>query len=290
MTDQNAGQTCYRHPGRPAFIQCQRCSRYICPEDMREASVGFQCPECVKQGQASVRQPRTLAGGAISTNAGAVTMVIIALNVAAQLIVMVTGGTSGRFFQDGAMLGLGVYDGEVHGVADGEYWRLVTAAFLHGGLLHLAFNMYALYLFGPFVEQTLGRARFIATYLTLAVGSSVLVYLLTDFRTLTIGASGAVFGLFGLALVFLVRTRQNITGMLILLAINGLISLQAGISWQGHLGGFLTGLVLGLMFAYAPRERRTLVQVATFVVLWAAFVAAVVWRTEELAGRFTFLG
>ncbi|MFO6452214.1 MULTISPECIES: rhomboid family intramembrane serine protease [unclassified Aeromicrobium] len=289
MTDENAGQTCYRHPGRPAFIQCQRCSRYICPEDMREASVGFQCPECVKQGQAAVRQPRTLAGGAISTNAGAVTMVIIGLNVLAQLIVMVTGGTRGWFFQDGAMLGLGVYDGEVHGVAHGEYWRLVTAAFLHGGLLHLAFNMYALYLFGPFVEQTLGRVRFVLTYLTLAVGSSVLVYLLTDFRTLTIGASGAVFGLFGLALVFLVRTRQNITGMLILLAINGLISLQSGISWQGHLGGFLTGLVLGLMFAYAPRERRTLAQVATFVVLWAAFVAAVAWRTNDLAGRFMIL-
>lgn len=291
MTEQGAGQTCYRHPGRPAFIQCQRCSRYICPEDMREASVGFQCPDCVKSGQAAVRQPRTLAGGAISTNAGAVTLAIIAINVAAQFVVMATGGVSGsRFFDTGAMLGLGIYDGEVHGVADGEWWRLLTAAFLHGGLLHLAFNMYALYLFGPFVEQTLGRARFILTYVTLAFGSSVLVYLLEDFRTMTIGASGAVFGLFGLALVFLVRTRQNITGMLILLAINGFISLGSNISWQGHLGGFVTGLVLGLMFAYAPKEHRLLVQVATFVVLWAAFIAAVVWRTDELVGRFTFLG
>ena len=286
MTEQGAGQTCYRHPGRPAFIQCQRCSRYICPEDMREASVGFQCPECVRSGQAAVRQPRTLAGGAISMNAGAITMAIIAINVAAQVVVVATGGvrnpSGSEFFRWGWLSGIEV--------ADGQYWRLLTAAFLHGGWLHLAFNMYALYLFGPFVEQTLGRVRFIITYLTLAVGSSVLVYLLEDPLTPTIGASGAVFGLFGLALVFLIRTRQNITGMLILLAINGFISLSANISWQGHLGGFITGLVLGLMFAYAPRERRTLIQVGTFVLLWAVFIAAVVWRTDEIVGRFAILG
>lgn len=280
MTDQGAGQTCYRHPGRPAFIQCQRCSRYICPEDMREASVGFQCPECVKSGQAAVRQPRTLAGGAISTNAAAITMAIIAINVAAQVVVVATGGvrnpSNSEFFRWGWLSGIEV--------ADGQYWRLLTAAFLHGGWLHLAFNMYALYLFGPFVEQTLGRVRFVITYLTLAIGSSVLVYLLEDPLTPTIGASGAVFGLFGLALVFLIRTRQNITGMVILLAINGFISLQEGISWQGHLGGFITGVLLGLMFAYAPRERRTLIQVVTFVALWAVFVAAIAWRTDEIMG------
>lgn len=249
---------------------------------MREASVGFQCPECVSRGQASVRQPRTLAGGAVSSNVGAVTLAIIAINIAAQLVVMATGGArdpnQSDFFRWGWLSGIQV--------ADGDYWRLLTAAFLHGGYLHIALNMYALYLFGPYVEQTLGRVRYIATYLTLAIGSSVLVYLLTDPLTPTIGASGAVFGLFGLALIFLIRTRQNINGMLILLAINGFISLQAGISWQGHLGGFITGLLLGLVFAYAPRERRTLIQAGAFVVLWALFVAAVSWRTDELVGAF----
>lgn len=250
---------------------------------MREASVGFQCPDCVAKGQAAVRQPRTLAGGAISTNVGIVTMVIIAINVAAHVVVLVTGGVSNSpVFEDGAMLGLAFYDGAIHGVAEGEYWRLLTAAFLHGGLIHLAFNMYALYLFGPFVEQTLGRWRYIATYVTLAIGSSAFVYALTDHRVPTIGASGAVFGLFGLALIFLIRTKQNITGMLVLLAINGFISLGAGISWQGHLGGFVTGLGLGLVFAYAPRERRTPVHVAAFVVLWALFIATIIWRTADL--------
>ncbi|GAA3538106.1 rhomboid family intramembrane serine protease [Aeromicrobium flavum] len=279
MTHEGAGQqTCYRHPNRPAYIQCQRCSRFICPEDMREASVGFQCPECVNRGQAAVRQPRTMAGGAVSSRVGAVTFAIIGLNVAAQLVVMATGGARNPnlsgFFTWGWLSGVEV--------AQGDYWRLVTAAFLHGGLVHIGLNMLSLYLFGPYVEEALGRARYIATYLMLAVGSSVLVYLLEDPFTPTIGASGAVFGLFGLALIFLIRTRQNITGMIVILAINGYVSLGEGISWQGHLGGFLTGIVLGLMFAYAPRERRTVYQVATFTALAVVFVAAVLWRTEDL--------
>lgn len=284
MTHPAAGQqVCYRHPERPAYIQCQRCERFICPEDMREASVGFQCPDCVAQGQKAVRQPRTLAGGTITANSGIVTLVIIVLNLAAHFVVVATGGArNSPVFDDGAMLGLAYYDGAFHGVAEGEYWRLLTAAFLHGGLIHLAFNMYALYLFGPFVEETLGRWRYIATYLTLAIGSSVVVYALTDNRVPTVGASGAVFGLFGLALIFLIRTKQNITGMLVLLAINGVISLGAGISWQGHLGGFLTGVALGLVFAYAPRDRRTLAHVAAFALLWALFVATIIWRTVDL--------
>ncbi|RLV57306.1 rhomboid family intramembrane serine protease [Aeromicrobium phragmitis] len=270
---------CYRHPDRDAYIQCQRCERFICPDDMREASVGFQCPECVASGRASVRQPRTAAGGAISLNAGAVTTVIIGLNVIVHVLAMLTGGSRGPVFREGAMVGVEVAYQE-------EYWRLLTSAFLHGSLLHLGFNMLALYLFGPFVEGILGRWRFIATYLTLAVSASAFVYWLASPMTATIGASGAVFGMFGLALIFLIRQRQNITGMLVLLAINGLISLQAGISWQGHLGGFLTGCVLGAVFAWAPRERRTFVQVTAFAVLWIVIVAAVVLRSLELVQPF----
>lgn len=286
MTRPAAGQqVCYRHPERPAYIQCQRCSRFICPQDMNEASVGFQCPECVARGQAAVRQPRTLAGGAIAGNPGVVTMVILAINVAAQVLVMATGGLANPndsdVFRSGWLLGADV--------AQGEYWRLLTAAFLHGGLVHIALNMYALYLFGPFVEQTVGRWRYIATYITLAIGSSVCVYVLEDPLTPTIGASGAVFGLFGLALIFLIRTRQSITGMLVLLAVNGFISLGNGISWQGHLGGFLTGLALGLVFAYAPRERRTLIHVAAFVLLWAVFIAAIVWRTADIESALSWV-
>jgi membrane associated rhomboid family serine protease len=169
-------------------------------------------------------------------------------------------------------------------VAAGEYWRLLTAAFLHGGLLHLALNMYALYVFGPVAERVLGTGRFIATYFTLAIASSVFVYLLTAPGTATVGASGAIFGLFGLVFVLMVKAKQDLRTLLVLLAINAFISLQNGISWQGHLGGFLAGLVLGAVFAYAPRAARSLWQAVAFAGIWVGIVVAVIARTGTLIG------
>ncbi|MCW2790003.1 MAG: hypothetical protein JWQ91_857 [Aeromicrobium sp.] len=265
---------CYRHPDHEAYISCQRCERLICPECMREASVGFQCPSCIAEGARTVRSPRTIAGGAVSGRDGIVSLVLIGINVAAYVLQVATGDRGGAIFDDGALWG--------YGVADGDYWRLVTSAFLHGSILHLAFNMYALYLFGPFVERALGTWRFAAAYLTSAMTGSVLVYLLADPRINTIGASGAVFGLFAMALILLLRARQDVRGLLVLLAINALISTQGNISWQGHLGGFLGGLVLGAAFAYAPRKHRTLVQVGVLAALWIAMIIAIVLRTNAL--------
>ncbi|MGA9103397.1 rhomboid family intramembrane serine protease [Aeromicrobium sp.] len=268
-------QRCYRHADREAYISCQRCERLICPDCMRDASVGFQCPECVAEGSKSVRAPRTVVGGAISMRAGAVSMALLGLNVVVFLLQKLTEGNVNSVFQWGAMQGFAV--------AGGDYWRLLTAAFLHVGILHIAFNMYALYLFGPFVERALGTTRFVIAYLTMAISSSVFVYWLTDPQVATIGASGAVFGLFGLALVLLVRLRQDVRGLLVLLALNAFISLQGNISWQGHLGGFVTGVLLGAALAYAPRERRTAVHVAAFGLTWLFIVVAVVARTLQLS-------
>src|SRR5699024_9891920 len=134
-----------------------------------------------------------------------VSLALIAINVVVFAVQLATGGTSSPLFGRGAMLGVTAYDpssGELlTGVADGAYWRLITSAFLHGGILHIAFNMYALYLFGPFVERILGTTRFIFAYVTMAIVSSVFVYWLSDPLSITIGASGAIFGLFGMALV-----------------------------------------------------------------------------------------
>ena len=265
---------CYRHPDRDAYIACQRCERMICPECMRDASVGFHCPSCVTEGAKSVRAPRTIAGGAISANVGVVSFVLIALNVIAYIAQLATENKTGSVFQRGAM--------QSYVVADGDYWRLLTAAFLHGSLLHIAFNMYALYLFGPFVEKALGTVRFIAAYLTTAIASSVFVYWLENPAIPTIGASGAVFGLFGMALMLLLRAKQDVTTLLVLLAINGVISLQGSISWQGHLGGFVAGCILGAAFAYAPRDRKQLVQVVVFAAVWIAMLVAIVVRTGQL--------
>jgi membrane associated rhomboid family serine protease len=267
-------QRCYRHPDREAYISCQRCERLICPDCMRDASVGFQCPECVAAGRKSGRAPRTVVGGAISNQAGVVSMALLGLNVVVYILQLATENRDNSVFQLGAMNGAAV--------ADGDYWRLLTAAFLHGGILHIAFNMYALYLFGPFIERALGTARFIVAYLTMAIASSVFVYWLTDPQVATIGASGAIFGLFGLALVLLIRAGQDVRGLLVLLVINGVISLQGNISWQGHLGGFLTGVVLGAALAYAPREQRAAVQTGAFVLIWAGILVAVALRTLQL--------
>ena len=276
MTESSAvEQRCYRHADREAYISCQRCERLICPDCMRDAAVGFQCPECVAEGSKSVRAPRTIAGGAITMSAGAVSMALLGLNVVVFLLQKVTEGSVNSVFQLGAMQG--------YAVSEGDYWRLLTAAFLHLGILHIAFNMYALYLFGPFVERALGTTRFVIAYLTMAVASSVFVYWLTEPQIATVGASGAIFGLFGLALVVLIRLRQDVRGLLVLLAINAFISLQGNISWQGHLGGFVTGVVLGAALAYAPRERRTAIHIATFGLTWLFIVVAVGLRTMQLS-------
>ncbi len=266
---------CYRHADRDAYIACQRCERMICPDCMRDASVGFHCPECVSEGAKTVRAPRTVAGGAVSANVGIVSFVLIGLNVVAYIAQLATENKTGSVFQRGAM--------QSYAVADGDFWRLLTAAFLHGSLLHIAFNMYALYLFGPFVEKALGTVRFVAAYFTTAIASSVFVYWLENPAVPTIGASGAVFGLFGLALMLLLKAKQDVTTLIVLLAINAVISLQGNISWQGHLGGFVAGCILGAAFAYAPRDRKQLVQVLVIGAVWVAIIVSTVIRTGQLS-------
>ncbi|HUQ00704.1 MAG TPA: rhomboid family intramembrane serine protease [Aeromicrobium sp.] len=250
---------CYRHAGREANIRCQRCERPICPDCMRDASVGFQCPTCVDEGRKSVRQPRTVAGGAIPADVGRASLALIAINIAVFLAQLATAGSPGSVTQLGQM--------DSSAVASGQYWRLLTGEFLHGGPLHLVLNMFALYLFGPAAERALGTVRFLASYLTMAVAASTFVYALTTQST--VGASGAIFGLFGLVFVLLLKAGQDVRGLIVLLGVNGLISLNANISWQAHLGGFLTGIVLGAVFAYAPRSSRTLWQVLAFAAIWA---------------------
>jgi len=245
---------------------------------MRDAAVGFQCPSCVAEGRKSVRQPRTIAGGALSVNAGRASFILIAINVAVFILQTASAGLVNQ-----------VATMEGSAVAAGEYWRLLTSEFLHAGPLHLALNMFALYLFGPAAERALGTARFIASYLTMAVLASTFVYVFTPLGTTTVGASGAIFGLFGLVLVLMIKLGHDVRSLLILLVINGFISLQGGISWQAHLGGFVAGLVLGAAFAYAPRSSRTQWQALTFAALWAGIVLVVVAQSAALTSGITLV-
>ena len=262
---------CYRHPDREAHIRCVRCERRICPECMIPASVGFQCPECVKEGNKSVRQARTVFGGRVTTDPGWVSKVLIGINVVAYVLQQTVSGFTFRFEN------IGFY------VADGDYYRLLTAAFLHGSILHIALNMYALYLFGPPVEAAIGRVRFAALYLVSALGGSALSYAFANPLVPSLGASGAVFGLLGAYLVLNRKLGRDTSGVMALLVINFVFGLIApNIDWRAHLGGLVTGSLCAAVIAYAPVDRRTAIQIGGFVVVAVLVVAVILWRTAAL--------
>jgi membrane associated rhomboid family serine protease len=272
--------TCYRHPDRQTYVRCARCGRYICGECMRSAAVGHQCPECVNAGARAVRPVRTPFGGRAGATKPVVTYVLIAVNVLAFVL-----QTAMPELERELVLW-------APGVASGEWWRLGTSAFLHYGITHLLFNMLALFYVGPPLEAALGRLRFGALYGLSALGGSVLVYLLSPLNTGTAGASGAVFGLFGATFVVAKRLNLDIRGIAAIIVLNlvftfvyPLISSQ-GISWQGHIGGLVTGAAVAAAYAYAPRERRNLIQGGVTAAVLVLLAALIWWRTGELLDLF----
>ena len=273
--------TCYRHPDREAYVRCVRCERRICPDCMIPASVGFQCPECVKSGNKDVRTARTMFGGRVTDDPGWVTKVIIGINVVAFVFQQVSDEFTRRFYDIGAVPPAD----PVVGVAAGEYYRLLTSAFLHGGVVHLLLNMYALYLFGPQLEAALGRLRFVVLYVVSALGGSALSYAFASPVQPSLGASGAVFGLLGAYLVINRRLGLSNTPVLVLLAINLVYGfLVPNIDWRAHLGGLLTGSLVAAVIAYAPQQRRGLVQAVGIGVVLLLVLAVVAWRTADLTG------
>ncbi|MFF3251346.1 rhomboid family intramembrane serine protease [Actinacidiphila glaucinigra] len=276
MTDQAV--RCYRHPDRETGIRCSRCERPICPECMINASVGFHCPECVREGRraAQAAEPRTVAGGPVAGDPRLVTKILIGLNLLVFLLVQVEG----RSFVNALGLFTPCYvPGSVQcGVAGGpgEWYRLVSSMFLHQEFAHIAFNMLSLWWIGGPLETLLGRARYTALYLIAGLGGSALVVLLAP-ETLTLGASGAIYGLFGATAVFVKRLRMDMRPVLVLLGLNLLFTFTwGGISWQAHIGGLVVGVIIAVAMAYAPRSRRALVQWGTCAAMLVA-VAVTVW-------------
>jgi membrane associated rhomboid family serine protease len=253
---------------------------------MRSASVGFQCPECVAAGSRSVRTPRTPAGGRVVGRTNLVTTVLIGANTAVYLLGFLVGqDTLRRDYGDVAGPALLSPTGPLAGVAVGEYYRLVTSAFLHAGLLHLVLNMAALLTLGGPLEAALGRARFLALYLLSAVGGSVAAFLLAPPNVLGVGASGAIFGLFGAFYVVARRFGGDTGPILGLLAVNLVITFAIPfIDWRAHVGGLVTGTVVAVVLVHAPGgARRPLVQAAGAVAVLALLVAAVAARHAALA-------
>ncbi|MCW0212027.1 MAG: rhomboid family intramembrane serine protease [Pseudonocardia sp.] len=254
----DAPAVCARHPDRTTGLSCTRCGRPACPDCLREASVGYQCVDCVAEGNQGVRQGVTVAGARPRTLARPiVTPVLVALNV---LIFALTVLQSGSLGQNNASALFQAWVLQSGAVADGEWWRLVTAGFLHYGPLHLVFNMLALWIIGRDVETVLGRTRFLAVYLVSLLGGSAAVMLFSP-NAAVAGASGAVFGLMGGLAVVLRRMRVPPGQAFGLIAVNIVISVVLpGISLAGHLGGLVVGAAATAALVYAPPRNRNLIQ------------------------------
>ncbi len=282
MSGPDAQPTCYRHPDRETYIRCSRCERYVCPDCRVDAAVGYQCAECVREGNRDRREWRTQYGGRTTGDSAYVTKVLLALNVGMYLLQTVVSGLTGRLMQ----VGLYVDElGRPAGIAAGEFYRLVSAGFLHApnSVFHLLFNMFALWMLGPSLEGALGRSRFIVLYLLALLGGSALSYAVGSPGQSSVGASGAIFGLFAAHLVVARHLGRDSTQLYGVIAINFILGfVLPQIDWQAHLGGFLAGAMAAAVLVYAPRARRALVQGFGLAAVLALIVAVVALRTTQL--------
>ncbi|MBB3662667.1 MULTISPECIES: rhomboid family intramembrane serine protease [Prauserella salsuginis group] len=286
--DGGAQPGCWWHPGKPTGLSCVRCGRPACPDCLREASVGYQCIDCVEAARAQQRRPqplrpgdRTVAGARVSSK-NVVTPLLIAVNV---LVYVVTAAQAGDPMnnQDSALLNGGsLWPLGIH--VHGEWLRLVASGFLHYGLLHLAMNMLALWILGKDLELLLGKVRFLALYLVSLLGGSTAVFLLGDVNVGTAGASGAVYGLMGALLVAVLRLKLNPGGAIGIIAINLVLTVTIpGISLLGHLGGLVAGALVMVAMLYGPKKDRTAYQATVVALLVAAFVGLIIYRDSTIA-------
>ncbi|MFE9645266.1 rhomboid family intramembrane serine protease [Streptomyces sp. NPDC006365] len=279
--------TCYRHPDRETGIRCTRCERSICPECMVSASVGFQCPECVRGASGTghsptASQPRTLAGGTVTEDPRLITKILVGLNLAFFLVQLSIGE---RFDERFELLGLAYVPGlgSVEGVAEGQWYRLATAMFLHGSVIHIAFNMLSLWWIGGPLEAALGRARYIALYAISGLAGSGLTYLLAEPNQPSLGASGAIFGLFGATAILMRRLNYDMRPVIALLVINLIFTFGwSNIAWEAHIGGLVGGVVIGYAMVHAPRGRRALIQYGVCALVLVAVVVMTLIRTGQL--------
>lgn len=292
MDDQSAGGpqrphgvvVCYRHRDRETGIRCVRCERPICPECMISASVGFQCPACVRDGSGTGRvpTPRTIAGGTVVEDPRLVTKILLGTNVAVFVAVHVWSSLLGHLVLIGVWPPVSF--NPIEGVAAGEWYRLATSMFTHEAVWHIAFNMLSLWWLGGPLERALGRVRYLALYLISGLAGSALTYLLASGSTASLGASGAIFGLFGATAVLVRRLNYDMRPIIALLVINLIFTFSwSNIAWQAHIGGLVAGVVIGYAMVHAPRERRALIQYGTCALVLAAVVLVTLVRTFQLS-------
>jgi membrane associated rhomboid family serine protease len=278
-------QTCYRHPDRATGLSCSECGRPICTECMTMAPVGIRCPEHSGKPQGVQRVTRGVQRVAFEGTGAKVTKALVAINVAVYVAELVTGGgvngTGSTIYLHGVLYG--------PLVEQGDWWRLLTAAFLHYGPVHLILNMVGLYWFGSLLEQRIGAARYLLLYLVSGLAGSAGALLWSNgFLTPTVGASGAIFGILGAGLV-LERQRDYVFGgsAMGVILINFVLTFSiSSISKGGHIGGLLGGILCALGLTrfgrgHAAYGRPGVLGVATIVLVGVASIAIAYWRVTS---------
>jgi membrane associated rhomboid family serine protease len=266
-----ANNFCYRHPTRQSFVLCQRCGRTVCTDCQTQAAVGVHCPECVREARASIprRKPAVLTAFSPTSNRPVVTYSIIALCILIYVLQLLPGSSVTQAL---------IYYPPLTYL---EPWRMITALFVHSpsSILHVLFNMYTLFVFGPILERLLGRGRFLALYLISGFGGSVAVLWLSP-STPVLGASGAIFGLLAAFFVIQRKFGGNNIQLLILIGINLVIGFLPGfnISWQAHLGGLITGAAVAFVYMRTRRADQRGFQVLLIAAVVVALVALTVAR------------
>jgi len=287
-------ETCYRHPQVVTGVHCTRCGRPICPDCMNPAPVGYQCPECVAEARKTA-PGRKVRVGSIVGRAGSITRTLLLVNVAMFVVEAILGGSgslfrgpnAGTLFDLGALYPPAIAQfgpaGEHH-----QYWRLITPMFLHAGLIHLAFNSYALFLLGYLIEDAFGKVRLVAIYFISGFLASVTSFAFGPPIEVGVGASGAIFGLLGAWVAFNYRRRTspmasaNLRWAFMLIGLNIILGFSIpGIDWRAHFGGLVAGALAGaVMEGLGPRSLRPLVQVGGLIILVAAGVLLTAWRVS----------
>ena len=268
VTQPSGGQptSCHAHPERTAGALCRRCGRPICPECMVEAPVGFQCRTCVRRDsrEAPVKRWRPSSAGRLgNTRITPVVIALIVVNVGVYVweistkpgFFSIAGNAYGCPLPHVAECKYGLLATAVH---QGQWYRLITAAFLHASPSHLVFNMLTLAIVGSPIEAELGRARFVALYLVSALGGSVASYLLSNPGQIGVGASGAIFGLLGAYFAIARRQRWDTSAILALIVVNLVIGFASTtIDWRAHIGGLVTGTVVGFVMSRSRSRSRS---------------------------------
>lgn len=295
---------CYRHPNVETGVHCTRCGRPICPECMIPAPVGHQCPECVDEARREFRKGpgRRIAVANVRRRASATMLILVAIG-AMYVVEIISGGPGSlmtgpstlKLINLGASVGVAqLPNGDIVGIAVGQSWRLVTAMFLHAGLWHIAFNAYALWIFGSMVEQELGRVRFLLIYFVTGIVASAASYAFGPYYAVGVGASGAVFGVFGAFVTYNYRRRHLAIAMarlrsaLTLIVINAVLAVAVeGIDWRAHVGGFVAGVIAGFAAeGVGSATDRRLILVVGFLGLLAVAAGLVIWHTNQLQAQF----